>query len=428
MNFRKCKIAMCMTLGLLSTNVIANNEKLPIKEISKIAEVFSIIDQQYVEDVNKSQLMLDGLSGMVESLDPYSKYLTQDDFKSFSKDISGENVGIGVIIVKDDNGLKVETVMKDSPAEKAGLESNDIIIKVNNSYIIEKYNNPLDAVKDITGDIGSNVELTIQKSYDKSIEVLNIKRDVFVVPSTSVNILNDNYGHVYISSFQEHTERELKDAFKTFNNKNPDVKGFVLDLRSNPGGILSSAVGISDMFLDEGKIVSTKGRFEENTNEKFATKGDITNQKPIVVLINGGTASAAEILAGAIQDNKRGVVVGQTSYGKGSVQTLIPLSGGDGDVVKLTIARYYTPSGRSIQAEGISPDIAIKRVKNVEVIDAERSREKDNDNHISNDTDYKSKKDDKNDKVDKEHINVTINDDYQLYEALNTLKAITTLQ
>lgn len=423
MTFKKTKliIGISAVIGLTSTNVIANNEKLPLKEISKIAEVYSIINDRYVEDVDKNKLMLDALSGMVEKLDPYSQYLSQSDVEDFNSDIKGENVGIGVIILKDDNGLKIETVLKDSPAEKSGLESGDIIIKVGDDYIIDKYENPFDAVKDIKGEIGSKVEITIQKGFNKSVEKVEITRDKFVVPSTKVEALNNDYGYIYISSFQENTESQLFKEFDDFYKNNKNTKGFILDLRSNPGGLLSSAISISDMFLDDGKIVSTKGRFEGSLDEKFATKGDITNGKPIVVLINGGTASAAEILSGAIQDNKRGIIVGQTSYGKGSVQTLFPLSGTDGDMVKLTIARYYTPSGRSIQAEGISPDIYVERVKNVNVIDDKVSREKDNKNHISNDTDYKAK----NEKA--EGINVDIHNDYALNEALNALKAITIL-
>jgi len=425
MGFKKINIAigLALSIGLFSNGTMANNEKLPLKEISKIAEVFSIIDQRYVEDKDKSKLMLDALSGMVSGLDPYSQYLSNENVGKFNREIAGENVGVGVIIVKDENGIKIETVLKNSPAEKAGLESNDIIIKINDYYIIEKYKNPLDATVDIAGDIGTEVNLTIQKGFDKSIVEVVIERDTFVVPSTSVQLLNSNYGYAYISSFQENTLKEVKEEFEKFNIENPNAKGFVLDLRSNPGGLLKSAIGISDLFLEQGKIVSTKGRFEDSLEENFATSGDITNGKPIVVLINGGTASAAEILAGAIQDNNRGIIVGQTSYGKGSVQSLFSLSGNDGDMVKLTIARYYTPSGRSIQAEGISPDIAIKRVSNIEISENKRSREKDNKNHISNDTSYKSKV-----KSSIKGINVDIKNDYQLYEALNTLKAITTLK
>ena len=415
----KISILVGLTLGALSFNAIATNDKIPLKGISKIAEVFSIIDEKYVDDVNKSDLMINALSGMVDSLDPYSHYLSKDESEDFKKNVSGENVGLGVIIAKDESGLKIETVLKESAAEKAGLESGDVIIKVEDKYIIDSYNNPLDAVRDITGEVGTFVNVTVQKGNNKEVKEFKIKRDYFTSPSTTVKLIDDDYGYIYISSFQTETEKELQEAFTEFKKENPDPKGFIIDLRSNPGGLLNAAVKISDMFLNKGVIVSTKGRFEDS-HETLSTKGDITNGKPIVVLINGGTASAAEILAGAIQDNKRGIVVGQTSYGKGSVQTLIPLSGNDGDMLKLTIARYYTPSGRSIQAEGIVPDINIKRVSNVDLIETKRTREKDNENHISNDTDYKADSEGSVDELD-------INKDYQLYEAVNILKAITIL-
>lgn len=423
MNFKKSIIAISLSFSFgFSGSSIAS--EIPVNEISKIAEVFNIIDQKYVEDVNKPDLLLNALSGMVESLDPYSKYLNKSDFEDFNDNIKGSNVGIGVIIEKDEKGLKIGTVLKDSPAEKAGLETNDVIIKVGDYYIIDKYKNPLESVKDIKGEIGTEVILTIHKNNNK-IEEVKILRDKFTVPSTKVSLLNKEYGHIYISSFQEKTKDDLLESFKLLEKSKKNLKGYIIDLRSNPGGLLSSAIDISDLFLKTGTIVTTKGRLIEDHDEYYANDGDILNDKPIVVLINSGTASAAEILAGALQDNKRAVVVGQTSYGKGSVQTLFPLSGNDGDVLKLTIARYYTPNGRSIQAEGISPDIFIERVKKIDLYDEKLLREEDNKNHILNDTNYKSKNSEDENEVG---LNVNIKNDYQLNEAFKTLKTMTILK
>ena len=432
MNFKKLLLPIFITnlfyantvfsATIENQNAANNNNKLPLKEISKIAEVFSKISDRYVDNVDKSELMLNGLKGMVKSLDPYSRYLTADEYNSFMTDISGENTGIGTILSSTDNGLKIETVLKGSPAEKAGLESGDVIIKVGNKYIIDNYKTPFDALNDIKGKIDSIANITVQKGTDKSIKEFKIKRDSFVIPSTTVKLIDDNYGYMFVSSFQENTQEEIEKELLSFKVKNPNAKGYILDLRSNPGGLLSSAVSISDMFLDDGKIVSTKGKYDHSSDDAFASYGDLLEKKPLIVLIDSGTASAAEIVAGALQDNKRAIVAGQTSYGKGSVQSIFKLNGNDGDAVKLTIARYYTPSGRSIQAEGIVPDIKISRVSSVDVVNDYESREADNVNHISNDTNYKAIKSDE--KKDIDHLYSSISDDYALYEAMNILKAI----
>lgn len=426
MRIKKLLLPLIISSLLAPTIAFANNSdnnKLPLKEISKVAEVFSKISDRYVDDVNKSELMLNGLKGMVKSLDPYSQYLSAEDYNSFMNEISGENVGIGAVLSIADNGLKIETVLKNSPAEKSDLESGDIIIKVKNQYIIDHYKNPFDAIKDIQGEKGTTVNLTIQKESDKSIKNIKIVRDAFVVPSTSVKLIDDNYGYMYVSSFQDNTYDELKKSLINFQRNNSNIKGYILDLRSNPGGLLSSAVSISDMFLNNGKIVSTKGKHDSSSDDAFATSGDMINGKPLIVLIDSGTASAAEIVSGALQDNKRAIIAGQTSYGKGSVQSIFKLNGNDGDAVKLTIARYYTPSGRSIQAEGIVPDIKIERLKNVEKYNSYEYRESDNANHISNDTDYKANSEDKTESDLKLYSSVS--SDYSLYEAMNILKALT---
>lgn len=418
-------IASCF-LFTTQVNAIENeSSKLPVQEIKKIAEVYSHIDKSYVENVDKGELIISAIKGMAQSLDPYSDYLTSDEYNSFIEDIEGSGIGIGVIISKDESGLKIETVLKDSPAEKNGLESGDIIIKIKDKYIIDEYENSFDAIKDIKGDVNTVVNLSIKKHDTKKIEKIDITREVFTVPSTEVKLLDKNYGYIYISSFQEKTKKELKNKIDEFTKNNENVNGYVIDLRSNPGGLLVSAIEITDLFLDSGIIVSTKGRNPSNDNIAKAHNGDIFNGKPIVVLINSGSASASEIFAGALQDNNRAIIAGQTSFGKGSVQNIIPLNGDNGDALKMTIARYYTPSGRSIQAEGIVPDIFIEKIKNVEVISDNEHREGDRANHIENDTSYKSTTHKKEkESEDESSIITSIKSDYDLYEASNILKGM----
>lgn len=425
---KKSKLAFIISGFMIfsaNINAVENNDKLPVKEIRKIAEVFSKVDDIYVEQIDRKKMILAGIKGMVESLDPYSTYLEKEDFDEFMADTEGTGVGIGAILSVHKNGLQIETVLKDSPAEKSGLESGDVIIKVNGNYITEYYEKPFDAIKDIKGEINTDAKITLQKSETKEIKDISITRQVYVVPSTTVKSLDSDFGYIYISSFQENTKKDLEEQIKKFQTERPDTKGFILDLRSNPGGLLISAIEISDLFLNSGDIVSTKGRSENSDSLASATKGDILNGKPLVVLINNGTASAAEIVSGALQDNKRAIITGRTSYGKGSVQSIFRLNGSDGDGIKLTTARYYTPSGRSIQAEGIVPDIFIEKVKDVEVLEKEDRRENDNKNHISNDTNYKATTHEKeSNKKDKEHLITSIKEDYALYEATNTLKTL----
>lgn len=424
MKHKKASLLLASILSIGSVNSFAvenQDSKLPLKEISKIAEVFSKIENNYVDNVNSKELALSALSGMVESLDPYSKYLPAEDLTAFEEDIQGEMFGIGAVLSNHEKGLKVETVLRGSPASKTSLKSGDVIIKVNDKYIIDEYEKPLDAVKDIKGEKDTKVKLTVLVD-NESIETFDITRDKFVVPSARVVKLDGNIGLIQLSVFQANTSDELFKELTAFQKKNKNIDGYILDLRSNPGGVLSGAINISDLFLDKGLIVSTKGRTKEDISETYAEKGDILRGKPMVVLIDSGSASASEIVAGALQDNKRALIVGQKSYGKGSVQTIIPLKGNDGDALKLTIARYYTPSGRSIQAEGIVPDIRVERVKNIELFNGKVHRESDNANHINNDTDYKAEKN-VNDE-DKDEIHSSIQGDYSLHIASNTLKTL----
>lgn len=423
MNFKKNILSAILIGTLSSTSVFAedNSSKIPLNEISKIAEIFSIIDENYVEEPNKKEMLIEAIKGMVSSLDPYSSYLEKSDFESMKEGISGEMVGIGVVLSGHEKGLEIQTVIEGGSASNSDLESGDIIIKVGDKYVIGDYEYPFAAIEDIKGTKSTNTKFSVYKKYSNEVVEYELERTKFTVKSVSVKKLDHEYGYISLQSFQSNTANQLRTELIKFIEENKETKGYVLDMRSNPGGLLNSAVEISDMFLNKGVIVSTKGRngIEEKEESSF---GDILNGKPIVVLINSGTASAAEIVSGALQDNKRAFIVGQTSYGKGSVQTIFPLNGNDSDGLKLTIARYYTPNGRSIQAEGIVPDIKIPRLKSIKLSERKASREKDNAGHITNDTEYTSE-----DKVQtiKNEIKTEIDKDYALYMATNAIKSLT---
>lgn len=424
MFFKKKKLYLALGLSAITSLSLAGEteqNKLPLKEIGKIAEVYSLISSGYVDGSDNREVVINGLKGMVKGLDPYSTYLSKEEMDSFSKEVNGESVGIGVALTSNDRGLKIETVFKESAADLVNLESGDVIVAVKNKTIINSYKDPFDALNDIRGDEGTKVKLKILKKSNNKIEHIDIVRSKYEVPSVRISLLDNKFGYIELVAFNDNTSEQLKKELALFEKEN-SVQGYVLDMRSNPGGILGEAIEISDFFLDNGVIVSTKGRFEDDEEKTYATNGQLINNKPMVVIINSGTASAAEIVAGALQDHKRAMIVGQKSYGKGSVQTIIPLSGGDGDAIKLTIARYYTPTGRSIQAEGIVPDIDIPKLEKLEISKQKEHREQDNISHIENDTEYKA-----NDSINKKGKNIiasSIEEDYNLYIATNTLKTL----
>lgn len=421
---KKLSLALCFALATSVTFAVeAEPNKLPLKEIGKIAEVYSIISNGYVDGADNSEVVINGLKGMVNGLDPYSTYLSKEEMEEFSDEVGGQSVGIGVVLSANDKGLQIETVFKNSAASKVNLESGDVIVSVKGNNVMEQYKKPFDAIKDIRGDEGTKVKLKVLRKSNNKIEHVEVTREKFDIPSVRVSLLDNEYGYIELTTFNENTAQQLKDELSKF-EKGHSVKGYILDMRSNPGGILQSAIEISDYFLDKGVIVSTKGRYADDEEKTYATRGQLINKKPMVVMIDSGTASAAEIVAGALQDHERAMIVGQKSFGKGSVQTIIPLSGGDGDAIKLTIARYYTPTGRSIQAEGIVPDITVPKIENVKISDNKEHREEDNAGHIENDTDYKAKKK-SNKKENDRVVTSSIEEDYDLYIATNTLKTLT---
>jgi carboxyl-terminal processing protease len=411
----------------------ANAEEtgLPLAELRAFAEVFERIGKDYVETVDDKVLLENAIDGMLSNLDPHSAYLKADSFKDMEETTKGEFGGVGMEVGMEDGFVKVVAPIDDTPAFKAGIKSGDLVVKIDEAPV--KGLTLQQAVEKLRGKVGTDVQLTImRKSEDKPL-VVKLTRAVIKVSSVKQRLLSSGYGYVRISQFQLRTGAQVVEGIeKLVKENNAPLKGLVLDLRNNPGGVLNAAVEVSDAFLDKGLIVYTEGRVKDSDMRFSAAKGDVLEGTPIVVLINEGSASASEIVAGALQDNARAVIAGRTSFGKGSVQSIIPLQ--NGAAIKLTTARYFTPNGNSIQAKGIIPDVKIEQVK-VDLVDKsnERIKEADLNKHLSNPNaskdDKKTEKTDKptvvEDEKDKPQL---VSQDYELYEALNLLKAMTVLK
>lgn len=348
----------------ISLNVFAFKQNVeatpPLDELQQFSEVYSRIKENYVEDVKDKDLMTNAIRGMLSGLDPHSAYLDEEEFKELQVGTSGEFGGLGIEVGMEDGFVKVISPIDDTPAQRAGLQPGDLIIRLDETPVKGMTLN--DAVKLMRGKPGTNINLlVVRDGKDKPLK-FSIKRDIIQVKSVKSRLLEPGYGYLRITSFQAKTTDALLEALETLKKDNKgNLRGLVLDLRNNPGGVLNAAVGVSDAFLDAGKIVYTEGRVPDAKMEYNANKGDTLNSAPIVVLVNQGSASASEIVAGALQDHKRALIVGQKTFGKGSVQTVLPLD--EKTAVKLTTARYFTPSGRSIQAQGIEPDIKLKSLK-----------------------------------------------------------------
>ena len=332
--------------------------------LNLFGEVMERAKVSYVEDVSDKKLIESAINGMLSSLDPHSSFLDDQSFKYMSEQTKGKFGGLGIEVTMENGVVKVVSPIDDTPASKAGLKPGDYITNIDGEAVMGMTLN--DAVDKMRGKIGSKVKLTIRRINEKPLEV-TLKREEIKIQSVKNSIKADDVVYIRISSFSEDvdtmTAKAIKDAKKKLGDK---LKGVIIDVRNNPGGLLDQAVNVSDLFLDKGEIVSTRSRNEEDTVKYTAKEGDIAKGLPIVVIINDGSASASEIVAGALQDHKRAIILGEKSFGKGSVQTVIPL--GKYGAMRLTTARYYTPSGRSIQAKGIEPDIEVKPAK-VEVLD-----------------------------------------------------------
>lgn len=324
------------------------------KYLNIFSETLKRAKTDYVEDVSEDKLIEYAINGMLSSLDPHSSYLDADTFKDMREQTKGEFGGLGIEVTMDNGFIKVISPIDDTPAFKAGIQAGDYITHIDGTTVLGE--TLTDAVEKMRGPVKSKVKLTVRRKNKEPFDV-TLVRDNIKIRSVKTEDKDPAVGYVRISSFSETTTDDVKKAIEKIQKDNAELSGYVLDLRNNPGGLLDQAVSVADLFLNEGEIVSTRPRRAEETQRYSATKGDITADKPIVVLINEGSASAAEIVAGALQDHKRAVVVGMRSFGKGSVQTVIPVSGFG--AIRLTTARYYTPSGRSIQAKGIEPDIEI---------------------------------------------------------------------
>jgi len=318
-------------------------------------DVLDTVERQYVTPVDDSKLIEAALDGMLTSLDPHSGYLSPDSFEDMQDTTRGEYGGLGIEITSEDGVVKVISPMDDSPASRAGVQAGDYITAVNGESVLGM--SVADAVKQMRGRVGETVTLTIAREKSDPFDV-KLTREV-IKPKAATARMEGDYGYVRLSSFNEKATDEVQAAIEGLRAKNPHMKGLVFDLRNNPGGLLDQAVGVSDLFLDGGEIVSQRGRDPRDIERYNARPGDVLNGLPVVVLVNSGSASAAEIVAGALQDRKRAELVGVTTFGKGSVQTVIPLRGGADGALKLTTARYYTPSGRSIQKTGIDPDLEV---------------------------------------------------------------------
>ena len=356
--------------NLLSNSILAKNELY--EKIDLFGEVLENIKEDYVEDVNEAEMMDSAINGVLQSLDPYSAYMGPELFKEMQTDSRGEFGGLGIEIGMEAGVVKVISPIDDTPAAKAGIKAGDYIVKIGKEQVQGK--SLMEAVKLMRGPVGTAINLTVRRKNVKKPLEFKIVRKIIEVQSVSSKTLSKekNIGYIRLKSFNENSDNQFLKSIKKF-EKNTKIKGYVIDLRNNPGGLLTQAINITDFFLDDGEIVSTKGRRISETRKFFARKGDEIRGKPIVVLINNGSASASEIFAGALKDHKRAVILGENSYGKGSVQSIIPLGNGGG--MRLTISKYYLPSGKSISEVGVTPDILVEETGNDFKINSENDNQ-----------------------------------------------------
>ncbi|MCU7834127.1 MAG: S41 family peptidase [gamma proteobacterium symbiont of Taylorina sp.] len=408
------------------------SEPLPLEILKEFTDVFANIKSDYVEDIDDKTILKNAIKGMLSGLDPHSSYLDESGYKHLKEGTTGEFGGLGIEVGMEDGLIKVISPIDDTPAQRAGIQPGDIIFRIDDKPVKEM---DLDeSVKLMRGKPGSEIKLSIlRENLDKPL-IITLIRAVIKVKSVKFRLLEKSYAYIRISSFQSRTSEQLKKAIKSLNKDSGTLKGLILDLRNNPGGVLNGSVAVADIFLNDGLIVYTKGRIKDSNLKFSATHGDMLNGAPIVILVNAGSASASEIVAGALQDHKRAVIMGSDTFGKGSVQTIKPLT--TTTAIKLTTARYYTPSGRSIQAEGIIPDItlaniSLKKAKHdsfsqIKEADLKGHLEQPDGTHIKKQSkkgsqSTKSKNGSNNEKKSKGET------DYGLHEALNLLKGMNIL-
>ena len=345
---------------LISLSHVYSNNDL-YEKIDLFGEVLEKINKDYVDEVDQTKMIDSAINGVLQSLDPYSAYMSPELFKEMQTDTSGKFGGLGIEIGMEAGVVKVIAPIDDTPAAKAGIKAGDYIVKIGKEQVQGK--SLMEAVKLMRGPVGTPINLTIRRKNVKKALEFKIFREIIEVQSVNSEIMGKqkDLGYIRLKSFNENSDEQLLKIVKNY-ERNSKIKGYILDLRNNPGGLLTQAINITDFFLDDGEIVSTKGRLASETRKFFARKGDEIDGKPIIVLINNGSASASEIFAGALKDHKRAIILGENSYGKGSVQSIIPLQNGGG--MRLTISKYYLPSGNSISAVGVTPDIVVEESAN----------------------------------------------------------------
>tara|TARA_B100001250_G_scaffold361636_1_gene339811 strand:+ start:562 stop:1866 length:1305 start_codon:yes stop_codon:yes gene_type:complete len=393
---------------------------IPLDEIRVFTEIFSKIKSDYVENISDEVLLENAIHGMLQGLDPHSTYLDKEAYKELQEGTSGEFGGLGIEVGYEDGFVKVISPIDDTPAQRAGIKAGDLIIRLDGKSA--KGISLMEAVKIMRGKPGSEIELTILREGKEKPFDIKIVRDVITIVNVKAKLIDSDFGYVRISSFQLQTADDLRKSLKdleTGNNKK--LKGLVLDLRNNPGGLLNAAVDVSDLFINSGLIVYTEGRVKDSKLKFNAKPNELFENTPIVVLVNGGSASASEIVAGALQDHKRAIIMGERTFGKGSVQTILPMN--DETALKLTTARYFTPSGRSIQALGIEPDMIVRNIELNVAADNNMSngliKEADLSGHLDSQSPENNSDKEKNTKT-----SLLIESDYQLYEAINVLKGL----
>ncbi|TVO62388.1 S41 family peptidase [Spiribacter vilamensis] len=420
-------LLQALTVGVLMALLLASiqtvtaqssaDDDLPLEELQRFTEVYERIQRDYVESVDDEQLIRNAIRGMLSGLDPHSAYLDQSAYERLQEGTRGEFGGLGLEVGTEDGLIKVIAPIDGTPAEAADIRPGDLIIRIDGQSV--KGLDLQAAVERMRGETGTSVTLSILRDGAEAPIEVTLERAVIQVDSVRARLLDDAFGYVRISQFQSRTGEDVLEAVDRLSREADPLDGLVLDLRNNPGGVLDAAVAVADAFVSRGQIVSTNGRIARSRGAFTATPNDALNGAPLVVLVNAGSASAAEIVAGALQDHQRAVIMGEPTFGKGSVQTILPLR--DGDAVKLTTARYYTPDGRSIQAEGIQPDV---EVANLRVSDAEgdpaRLRESNLPRHLRGETDEGELPADA-------PASPLATRDYALAEALNLLKGLTIL-
>ena len=367
---KKIFILSIFIFSIFSGVVYSKNDLY--EKIDLFGEVLENIQKDYVDEVDQVQMMDSAINGVLQSLDPYSAYMSPELFKEMQTDTKGEFGGLGIEIGMEAGVVKVISPIDDTPAARAGIKSGDYIVQIGKEQVQGK--SLLEAVKLMRGPVGTSIDLTVRRKNVKKPLEFTIVRKVIEVQSVSSKVIGEekNIGYIRLKSFNENSDKQFLKSVKKY-EKMPNLKGYVIDLRNNPGGLLTQAINITDFFLEDGEIVSTKGRKLSETRKFFARKGDEIKGKPIVILINNGSASASEILAGALKDHKRAIILGENSYGKGSVQSIIPLKNGGG--MRLTISKYYLPSGKSISEVGVTPDILVEEKGEDFLINSEKDNQ-----------------------------------------------------